>query len=72
MSDSEVMLIEGMLGALAMHYSRQLSHNIQQGIDYDAPYIVNKLFKYRVDEAAKITHCTRIRHCSSSRCSQTV
>lgn len=53
---SEDVLIEGLMEAMAEYYSRQLSQNIQRGMDYNAQHALyngHKLFGYGVDKATK-------------------
>lgn len=52
----EGVLIEGLMDAMAEYYSRQLSQNIQRGMDYNtqhALYNGHKLFGYGVDKSTK-------------------
>lgn len=52
----EGVLIEGLMDAMAEYYSRQLSQNIQRGMDYNAQHALyngHKLFGYGVDKATK-------------------
>lgn len=52
----EGILIEGLMEAMAEYYSRQLSQNIQRGMDYNAQHALyngHKLFGYGVDKATK-------------------
>lgn len=52
----EGVLIEGLMDAMAEYYSRQLSQNIQRGMDYNAQHALyngHKLFGYDVDRATK-------------------
>lgn len=49
-------LIEGLMEAMAEYYSRQLSQNIQRGMDYNAQHALyngHKLFGYDVDRSTK-------------------
>lgn len=53
---SEGVLIEGLMEAMAEYYSRQLSQNIQRGMDYNAQHALyngHKLFGYDVDRSTK-------------------
>ena len=48
--------IEGLMEAMAEYYSRQLSQNIQRGMDYNAQHALyngHKLFGYDVDRSTK-------------------
>ena len=52
----EGVLIEGLMEAMAEYYSRQLSQNIQRGMDYNAQHALyngHKLFGYDVDRSTK-------------------
>lgn len=52
----EGVLIEGLMDAMAEYYSRQMSQNIQRGMDYNAQHALfngHKLFGYGVDRATK-------------------
>ena len=52
----EGVLIEGLMDAMAEYYSRQLSQNIQRGMDYNAQHALyngHKLFGYGVDKSTK-------------------
>ncbi|MDO4428450.1 MAG: recombinase family protein [Atopobiaceae bacterium] len=52
----EGVLIEGLMESMAEYYSRQLSQNIQRGMDYNAQHALyngHKLFGYGVDKATK-------------------
>ena len=53
---TEGVLIEGLMEAMAEYYSRQLSQNIQRGMDYNAQHALyngHKLFGYDVDRSTK-------------------
>lgn len=52
----EGVLIEGLMEAMAEYYSRQLSQNIQRGMDYNAQHALyngHRLFGYDVDRSTK-------------------
>lgn len=52
----EAVLIEGLMASMAEYYSRQLSQNIQRGMDYNAEHALHndhKLFGYGVDRPTK-------------------
>ena len=52
----EGVLVEGLMEAMAEYYSRQLSQNIQRGMDYNAQHALyngHKLFGYDVDRSTK-------------------
>ena len=66
----EGVLIEGLMEAMAEYYSRQLSQNIQRGMDYNAQHALyngHKLFGYDVwTGPRRSTSLTRTRRRSCS------